>query len=53
MDHAGNRHCEVTWDGVEDDSSTVEIVDYSSNGTFVRAPQHVSEHQEQLLTPVR
>ena len=32
----GNRHCDVHWDGKEDQSSIVTVHDLSSNGTFVR-----------------
>ncbi|KAH7916616.1 kinase-like domain-containing protein [Hygrophoropsis aurantiaca] len=30
-----NRHCRIVWDGKEDKTSCVTIVDYSSNGTWI------------------
>jgi serine/threonine/tyrosine protein kinase RAD53 len=32
----GNKHCVLHWDGKEDPSSIVTVLDLSSNGTFVR-----------------
>ena len=32
----GNKHCRITWDGRDDRTSAVTILDLSSNGTYVR-----------------
>jgi hypothetical protein len=35
MLRSGNKHCTLKWDGKDDRSSVVTILDTSSNGTFV------------------
>ncbi|KIM40164.1 hypothetical protein M413DRAFT_413516 [Hebeloma cylindrosporum] len=43
-----NQHCVITWDGKDSRSSTVVVLDLSSNGTFING-EKIGKNQTRIL----